>query len=125
MLRPSIRLAATTHGLLRSYAPTNILLDLLRTRPGLKWTIPVTLVLAPAYLHAAILTTTLIAHGAPSWLNLLSLMLCWNAIKFTAMVPLSVILLTKARIHEWHARRAARREGYAPGRELGPITTWS
>lgn len=125
MIRLAIYLAASIQVLLRDYAPTNILLDLLRTRRGLKWAVPTALVLVPVYLYAASLTTTLIERGAPGWLNLLVLVLAWNAIKFTAMVPVSLLLLAKVRIIEWRARRSAGRQAYMPGRELGPWTTWS
>ncbi len=125
MIRLSILLAAALHGLLRTYAPSNILLDFLRTRRGLKLAIPVAVVLVPIYLYAASFTTTLIERGAPGWLNLLVLLLIWNAIKFTVMVPISLLLLVRAKITELRVDRAQAKEGYQPGRELGPMTRWS
>lgn len=107
------------------HAPTNRLLVRLRTRQGLRWGIPVALVLVPAYLFAASIATTVIENGGPGWLNLIVVLLIWNAFKFAAMVPVSLWLLTKARFAEWRLRRAAKHEGYAPGRELGPWTTWA
>lgn len=110
----------------RRYMPTNILLDLIRTRPGLKWGIPAALVLVPAYLYAASLATTVIGRGGPGWLNILVLLLIWNALKLIAMVPVSLVLLVRVRLSERRARRTAEGEvaGYAPGRQLGPLTTW-
>lgn len=49
--------------------PTNILLDAIRTRRGLKWGVPA-MFLAGPYLLAASVCNTLIAHGGPGWLNL-------------------------------------------------------
>ena len=56
----SVRLTATIHYYLRAYAPTNILLRRLRSRDGLKWTIPTALVLVPTYLFAAAIAS--LAH---------------------------------------------------------------
>lgn len=93
MLLLSVRLAATIHNVLRTYAPTNVLLDWLRTRRGLNWAIPVALVLVPAYLFGASIATTVIEDGGPGWLNILVLLFVWNAIKFALMVPVSAVLL--------------------------------
>lgn len=82
------------HNLLR-WTPTNLLLDRIRTRRGLKWGIPAMLLTAP-YLLAASICTNLIAKGDPGWLNLLVLLFCWNALKFFLFGPVSVVLLTVA-----------------------------
>jgi hypothetical protein len=76
----SLHLAATLHNLLSTYTPSNILLRHLRTRRGLKWAIPVALVLVPTHLFAASLSTALLARGGPGWLNLLVLLsICYAA----------------------------------------------
>lgn len=93
-----------TRNFLRRYMPTNILLDLIRTRRGLKWGIPAML-LAGLYLLAASICTKLIADGGPGWLNLLVLLFSWNAMKFLIMGPVSLILLARARCAEWSVRR--------------------
>ena len=64
---------------LRRYMPTNILLDLIRTRRGLKWGIPA-MFLAVPYLLAAGICTNLIASGGPGWLNLLVLLFVCYAV---------------------------------------------
>ena len=92
-----------TRGFLRRYMPTNILIDAVRTRHGLKWGIPAMLLAVP-YLLAASAFTTLIADGGPGWLNLLVLLCLWNALKFLAMGPVSLVLLTRARIQEHRVR---------------------
>ncbi|WP_228389333.1 hypothetical protein [Cumulibacter manganitolerans] len=53
-----------TRDFLRRYMPTNILLDLIRTRRGLKWGVPAMLLAVP-YLLAASICTHFIANGAP------------------------------------------------------------
>lgn len=54
-----------TRSFLRRYMPTNILLDLIRTRRGLKWGLPAML-LAALYLLAASICTNLIGNGGPA-----------------------------------------------------------
>jgi hypothetical protein len=89
---------------LRRYAPTNILLDAIRTRRGLKWGIPAMLLAAP-YLYAAAICTTVIDRGGPGWLNILVLLLVWNAFKMFWIGPVSLVLLVRVRIHETILRR--------------------
>jgi len=98
----------------RRYLPTNILLDLIRTRHGLKWGIPAMLLAAP-YLLAANVCTNLIADGGPGWLNLLVLLCVYDAMKFLIMGPVSITLLARVRIQETVARRRARRRNEAAG----------
>ena len=89
----SVRLAATIHYYLQAFAPTNILLRHLRTRAGLKWAIPAALLLAPTYLFAAAITTTVIADGGHGWLNLVALTRIWNGFKFGGLGVLSLPML--------------------------------
>lgn len=97
-----------THNLLRAWMPTNILLDAIRTRRGLKWGLPAMLLAIP-YLYGASLVFSLIEAGAAGWLHLVVLMLIWNAMKFALMGPMSLILLARARAAEWRARANLRR----------------
>lgn len=94
---------------LRRYMPTNILLDLIHTRRGLKWGIPAMLLAAP-YLLAANFCTHRLADGGPGWLNLLALLFIWNAMKFAFMGPISLVLLIRVRLQEAAARRRERYE---------------
>lgn len=112
MIRLLWAASVRTRYFLRRYMPTNILLDLIRTRRGLKWGIPAMLLAAP-YLLAASICTNLIADGAPGWLNLLVLLFIWNAIKFLIMGPLSLVLLARARIQEAAERGRVRRRSEA------------
>ena len=79
--------------------PTNILLDAIRTRRGLKWGIPA-MFLAVPYLLAASICTNVIADGGPGWLNLLVLLFLWNTLKFILIGPVSLVLLIRARLRE-------------------------
>src|SRR5690606_31690395 len=69
--------SAHTRYYLRRYMPTNIALDAIRTRRGLKWGAPAMLLAAP-YLLAVSICTNLIADGGPGWLNLIVLWGVWN-----------------------------------------------
>lgn len=95
--------------LLRRYMPSNILLDLIRTRNGLKWGVPAMLLAAP-YLGLAAWCTTLIESGGPGWLHLVVLVCIWNALKMVIIGPVSVALLVRARARERQARKRAERE---------------
>ncbi|WP_218681876.1 MULTISPECIES: sulfate permease [Microbacterium] len=110
MIRQLWTLSIHTRAFLRRYMPTNILLDLVRSRRGLKWGIPAMLLAAP-YLLAASICANLIAGGGPGWLNLLVLLFCWNALKFIAIGPVSLLLLARTRLREHRERRALRESG--------------
>lgn len=93
-----------TRVFLRRWMPTNFLLDLLRTRRGLKWGVPAML-LGGLYLFTAAYCTTLINHGWNPALYLLFFLALWNSLKFLLFGPWSLILLTRARAREARARR--------------------
>lgn len=94
---------------LRVYAPTNIALDYLRSRRGLKWALPASFALAPAYWGIGYAVTTLIETGGPGWLNLLAALCGWNGLKFVMLGIWSPILLIKALLsEEVSARRSSR-----------------
>lgn len=107
----------------RRYMPTNILLDALRTRRGLRWGVP-TMLLAAPYLGAAWLCSTWVADGGPGWVNLLVLLFVWNALKFIVNGPITLILLLRVRLAERQARKAYERDlaGYESDRQMGPLT---
>ena len=86
-----------TRYFLRRYMPTNILLELIRTRRGLKWGVPAMLLAIPY------------EDGAPGWLHVLVVLCIWNAMKFAFMGPVSVVLLLRARVSESQERRMLRR----------------
>jgi hypothetical protein len=88
-----------TRRFLRRRMPTNILLDKIRTREGLKWGVPAML-LGVVYLFAAAMCITLIDRGWHPALYLLFLLLLWNALKFLWIGPVSLYLLVRARLRE-------------------------
>ncbi|QUY61202.1 hypothetical protein [Gulosibacter molinativorax] len=90
MIRQLWTLSIHTRAFLRRYMPTNILLDAIRTRRGLKWGLP-TMLLAVPYLLAASICTNLIDNGAPGWLYLVVLLCVWNALKLLWIGPVNVI----------------------------------
>ncbi|AYG05462.1 sulfate permease [Gryllotalpicola protaetiae] len=112
MLRLLWAASVHTRYFLRRYMPTNILLDLIRTRRGLKWGVPAMLLAAP-HLLAASICTNLIADGAPGWLNLLVLLFLWNALKFLVMGPVSLVLLLRVCVRESAERRRVRQQSDA------------
>lgn len=62
-----------TRDFLHRYMPTNIVLDAIRTRRGLKWVVPAMLLTIP-YLAAGNIMTILIGQGSPGWFHLLVLL---------------------------------------------------
>jgi NhaP-type Na+/H+ or K+/H+ antiporter len=85
-------------------APTNLLLNAIRTRRGLKWGVPAML-LAGVYFYAAAICTTIINDGGPGWLYLLVLLLVWNAFRFLWIGPVSLIQLISVRAGERRERQ--------------------
>jgi hypothetical protein len=112
MIRLLWALSAHARYYLRRYMPTNIVLDAIRTHRGLKWGIPAMLLAAP-YLLAANYCMTINDDGGPGWLNLLVLLLSWNALKLLIMGPVSLVLLIRVRMQEAIAGRHARRQNDA------------
>ena len=104
MIRLLLAASIAIHDVLRRYMPTNIIRDHIRTRRGLKWGVPAMLLAAP-YFAVAYWLTTLLAGGAPSWLNLFVLVCVWSGIKMLWLGPISLILLARVRIQEFAARR--------------------
>src|SRR5690625_7318401 len=80
MIRLIWAVSVKTRYFLRRYMPTNILLDAIRTRRGLKWGIPAMLLAVP-YLLIANVCVQLIEDGAPRWLHLAVLWAIWNMLK--------------------------------------------
>ncbi|MCT1425406.1 sulfate permease [Corynebacterium sanguinis] len=85
MIRLLWALSAHARYYLRRYMPTNIALDAIRTRRGLKWGI-LAMLLAVPYFLAANYCITLIEGGGPGWLNLLVLLFCCYAV--LAVMPM-------------------------------------
>ncbi|WMY79100.1 sulfate permease [Citricoccus sp. I39-566] len=96
MLRTSVALSARGYGVLR-YAPTNLLLNAVHTRRGLKWGLAAMLLAVP-YFYAVAICTTIINDGGPGWLHLLVLLFVWNAFKFLGIGPVSLVVLWRSEV---------------------------
>ncbi|MGR0221547.1 sulfate permease [Agromyces sp. ZXT2-6] len=97
---------ARTHFVLRRFMPTNILLDAIHTRRGLKWGVPAMLLAVP-YGLGALLCLGLAKGEAPGWLYLVGVLFAWNALKFIVAGPVTLIRLARVRVHEARVRREA------------------
>lgn len=97
-----------THSLPQRYAPTNRLLNRLRTREGLRWGVPAML-LGLAYLAAAVGCAALVQARWTGWLYLPFLLFFYNALKFLIFGPWSLVLLARARLRERRQHRHASR----------------
>jgi hypothetical protein len=117
---------ARTHFALRRFMPTNIVLDAIHTRPGLKWGLPAMLLGIP-YALAAVFCAGLVEAGGASWLNLLALLFVGNALKLLLAGPVTVIRLLRVRGREAKTRRRAApavlRKGDVPERVEEPVLT--
>jgi hypothetical protein len=98
-------LTARAHYSVRRFMPTNIALDALHTRRGLKWGVPAMLIAVP-YIFAAMLSAGLVEAGGSGWLNLLTVLFVWNALKFIIAGPATLIRLASVRSREARARRS-------------------
>lgn len=108
MIRLIWNLSVRTRLFLRTWMPTNILLDTIRTRRGLRWGVPAMLLAVP-YLLIASLCVQAIADNRPGWLHLVVLWSIWNALKMLWIGPVSVVLVIGARLRERAERRRQQR----------------
>lgn len=95
---------------LRRFMPTNILLDALHTRRGLKWGMP-SVILSVPYAVAAVLCAGLVEGGESGWLNLLAILFAWNALKIVVAGPVTLLRLLRIRRQEARARVTSAQEG--------------
>ncbi len=90
LMLPTIHVTTLTHRLHRTYAPSNALIrHLRRSRPTLRAAV------LPAMLALVCVTIghvvwLAIEAGAPEWLNLIGVVLAWDAIKFAWLACASV-----------------------------------
>ncbi len=88
-----------TRAFMRRYMPSNIVLDRVRTRRGMKWG-PLAMLLAIPYVAVAYWLTVLIEAGSPGWLYLFVFICLWSAFKMLWIGPASLVLLFRARASE-------------------------
>lgn len=97
---------ARAYYVLRRFMPTNILLDAIHTRRGLKWGVPA-MILAVPYAVATVLCAGLADAGDSGWLSVLAILFAWNAMKIFTAGPVTAIRLFRVRGREARARRWA------------------
>jgi hypothetical protein len=90
----------------RRFMPTNIALDAIHTRRGLKWGVPAMLLAVP-YTWAMVLCVGLAETGGSGWLNLAVLLFAWNSLKFLVAGPVTLIALVRVRGREERLRAIA------------------
>lgn len=83
--------AAVAHRYLQLYGPSNVVVRRVRYAPPRLGTAAALLLLAATLLLAMHVIAQAIASGAPGWLNLVVLVLAWDAIKF-ACLAIGVVL---------------------------------
>ena len=97
-------LTARTYFAVRRFMPTNVVLDALHTRRGLKWGVPAMLLAVP-YALAMVVCVGTVERGGPGWLNILALLCAWNTVKFLVAGPVTVMRLVVVRAREARLRR--------------------
>ena len=112
---------ARTHYAVRRFMPTNIVLDAIHTRRGLRWGLPAMLLAVP-YAFASVSCAGLLEAGGSGWLNVLALLFVWNALKFLVAGPVTLIRLLRLRGREAQARRRATSTVLRNGVGLEPST---
>lgn len=88
---PVIVAVAAVHHLLHSYAPTNRLARHMRARTPLCRTAAALMAVAAVLLLAMHAVSVAVVAGAPGWLNLVVLVLAWDAIKMAALALLTFV----------------------------------
>jgi hypothetical protein len=97
-------LTARAHYSLRRFMPTNIALDAIHARRGLKWGVPAMLIAVP-YALGATLCAGWVEAGGSGWLNVLTVLFVWNALKFIVAGPATLVRLVSVRRREARAQR--------------------
>ncbi len=92
--------SARLHSLFRRFAPSNILIRRVHTRTGIKWGPLVGLAAAVLYGLLMLATAKVARKGGPGWVDLIVLLAFWNTVKFTCLIPVSLIQLIRARHQE-------------------------
>ena len=78
---PVVAVVASVHRFLQVYAPSNVLIRRVRAlNPSLS-TLGMLVVLAGALLIGMRMASIAVAAGAPGWLNLVVMLLAWDAVR--------------------------------------------
>lgn len=92
--------STSLHNLFRRFAPSNILIRRVHTRTAIKWGPLVGLAAAVLYGLLMLATATVLRKGGPGWVDLIVLLAFWNTVKFTCLIPVSLVRLLRARHQE-------------------------
>ena len=116
---PIFYVVACAHRYMQLFAPSNLLIARVRTSPPYWRTAMLLLALAYALIWATHFLTMAIGNGAPGWLNLVGLILAWDAIKFAlASIPLGFRALFSSGAR-WKKRFCLRKH-QTPGPDCAP-----
>jgi hypothetical protein len=91
LLIPILALVALVHRYIQLYAPSNLLIRRVRIAAPRFRIAVVLLALAAALLFAMHAMAEAVAAGAPGWLNLVVLLLGWDAVKIGALASAAII----------------------------------
>lgn len=105
---PVFAAVALVHRYLQRYAPSNLLVQRVRTSAPRFRTVMTLLLLAATLLVAMHLLAVIVASGAPGCLNLVVLLLAWDAIKI-GWLAIAVLL-------RWFGAAARRSVGHRSSR---------
>ncbi len=110
-------ISARIYHVVQRFAPSNIIIRRVHTRAGIKWGPLVGLAGVLAYGLLLVVAGTLIREGVSGWLSLLVLVGFWNMVRFSVLIPASVIRLLRVRHQEKLALRDWQRTQlvHAPG----------
>ena len=126
MIRLVFHLAATAYWWLHAHAPSNRLVQRVRTAPSLHWT-PICALAALTCLAAAAGLGATIQHGAPGWLNLVVLVALWDGAKIGWLAPANLVWMIRARLADRRYSQqteAAMREATSMADGTVPARTW-
>lgn len=96
---PVIAAVALAHRCLLLYAPSNVLIRRTRASQPRPWTVAAVLAVAAGTLVAMKVVADAVVAGASGWLNLVVLVLAWDAIKmgWLAVLEIGTLLACGAR----------------------------
>lgn len=102
---PIFYVVACAHRYLQLFAPSNLLIARVRTSPPRWRTVMLLVALAYALVGAMHFLSTAIENGAPGWLNLLVMVLAWDAIKIGLLGAGQCVRLAHTAVCRSEARR--------------------
>jgi hypothetical protein len=93
-------LSSRLYGLAQRFCPGNIVLRRVHTRTGIKWGPLVGLAGTAVYGLVMVASGTIVRDGGPEWVNLFFIVGFWNTLRFTFLIPTSIVRLLRVRHQE-------------------------